>query len=216
MTRYKQRYGGYGNYDRYVELWPESITDIERVERAYWATRKRAERTYDRFEATMRAIHDAGGVAYAKCHGNCEQPCFYRYIAGVRPNGFVAAYLDDHAKQTADGMRSFLGPMFPEREPIYMDLGEAHWDAEEAVKTANGRWLSWRSALSMLLVNRMQELSPSTDQRTAHVVLNGRDYWLASQRSALGWSWSMLLTPEAPRVDVTATQLDAAEHLPRL
>lgn len=211
MNRHKKRYGGYGSYDRYVELWPESVVDIERIERACWATRKRAERTYKVIEATMRAIYDAGGVAYAKCRGNCEQPCFYRYIAEVRPNNFVSAYLDDHAKHVGSGMRSYRGPMFPDREPIHLDLGEAQWAAEQSVKTANGRWLAWRDALSTLLVERLTKHSPPVDHCTAHVVLNGRDYWLASKPLRYGWAWEVILSPEAERVDATASDLRGTE-----
>jgi len=206
-VRFKQRYG---SYEHYVMLWPESVDDIARVERAYWASFLRAKRTWAAMNATMRAIYDAGGVAYAKCRGNCEQPCFYRYIAEARPNDFVTAYLDDHAKQLGSGMRAWRGDMLPEREPIHLDLGEAQWAAERAVGTANSKWLAWRDALGLLLTERLTKRCPPVDKRTAHVYINNRDYWLASRQGRYGWNWEVLLMPEGERVQVTAGDLDAA------
>lgn len=195
-----------GDWHNPVWLWEDRIPDIARIERAYWTRHLRAERAGDVFEVAMRAIFDAGGVAYCACHGNCEQPCFYRYSVRVYDDeGTLALTLDDHAKQTSEGMRAYRDHLYPEAEPIRLDLGNAYYAAERALGRANSKKNAWRNLLLDLLRERLNATHKATANGTGHLLVNGRDYWFRAVKSryGVGYHWEPLLTPEMPRVELT-------------
>jgi hypothetical protein len=156
----------------------------------------------------MRAIFSAGGVAYAACRGDCDQPCFYRFVAEKREDDFVTAYLNDHMVQTSEGMQTRPGKRTLEPVPVHLDLGEAYWSAMRAVEVANGKWLSWRGFLLDRLGERLAAEHPAVCSNTARVVVNDRDYWFTAKRnrySGEGFQWEPLLSPEDQRVELTIT-----------
>lgn len=206
----KRRMMKYGRDPQSLWLWPERLYDVARIERAYQTSLARSHRAQMAFAVTMRAVHDAGGVVYAKCRGNCEQPCFYRIISEPRDGGLATAYLDDHAKQEDGGMKMFRGHMAPEHEPIHMDIGEAYWDAQENMRGANSKMMAWRSLLTDVISERLRKRVPVTMERTAHVVINNRDYWFVSQRVQYSWEWRVISVPDDNRIQLIAADLDGA------